>query len=226
MDGRTPVVVSTPFDKEIQSFGTVEDCKADVIEAEGKSFLFLNFPTEDRTLVYDFHLDKWREKGYWNLTKAVHERWLGNCYCYAKGWNRHLVGSRKDGKIYEMKSDYLNDDGNPIRTVLRTGHLDCADDRHPGLTNKIGKELRVKIKRGFSLDSGTGTPNLMVRWRYDGRSTWSNEHLMSLQKIGATDFVARRFNLGMFRTIQFEFSMTDDVPLIMCANPELDVEFV
>jgi hypothetical protein len=168
--------------------------------------------------VYDYKNDDWSEWGYWNSTKAEYEPWIGECVEYVPAWNLHLVGSRKDGKIYKMSTSYYDDDGNTMRTARRTGYID-----HDTLARKKCTSLTLKFKKGAGQTSG-GTPYVMIKWRDDGKSTWSNEHWVSLGKIGETEFITTLHRLGIYRSRQYEIAVTDAVPLVIVdAEAEVDL---
>jgi len=269
IEGRSPTVISTPFDKTIQGYTTISDVMSDLVEIGGRTFWVLSFPTEEKTLVYDYMPKLWYEWTWWNSKIAAHQRWLGNCVCYAKEWNKWLVGSRFDGKIYEMSQTVYTDEDDAIRTVRRTGHV-----YHETLTRKRSNSVELKVRRGVGFPAGapdevTGTdgeiytciidhtsttldkpitgqdwvlywkhmgitggvwfegvsysahiPYLIVRWRDDGKSTWGNEHYIDLGKVGDTEFIGKLKRLGIYSARQWEFILSDAVPLVLCEAEE------
>jgi len=272
IEGRTPVVVSTPFDKVIQGLSSISDTLGDLCEINGRTFYVLSFPTAGKTFIYDYALKNWFEWCYWNSATATYDRWLGNCVCYAKDWNTWLVGSRVDGKIYTMSPTIYTDDGNPIRTLRRTAHVDYGT-----MARKRSNSVSLRLKRGTGLPSGspsevTGTdtniytcirnhtsssstkpitgsnwafywkqaglvggawadatsysaniPYMIVRWKDNNKNSWSNEHTIDLGKSGETELIAKLKRLGIYTTRQWEFILSDAVPLILC-DAEEDLE--
>jgi hypothetical protein len=218
LEGRTPKVISTPFDATLQSLQGMSSVKADHVTVGGKCLYVMQVPTANRTFAYDYKNDDWAEWGYWNSTTAEYEPWIGNCVEYAPSWNLHLVGSRKDGKIYKMSTSYYDDDGNIMRTARRTGYID-----HDTLANKRCNSLTLKFKKGTGIASSTSTPYVMVKWRDNGDVRWSNEHWLSLGKVGETEFITTMKRLGVYRSRQYEFAVTDNVPLILI-DAEADVD--
>lgn len=274
IDGRTPVFVSTPFDKIIQGYSVVSDCLSDLVEVAGRTFLVLSFPTAGKTLVFDYMLKNWYEWAYWNSGTATYERWLGNCVCYARDWNKWLVGSRIDGKIYEMSMSAYTDTGAAIRTLRRTGHVD-----HETMSRKRSNSVFLQLKRGIGLPTGspsevTGTdsniytcirghtssltdkpitgsnwafywekagltggvwavttsysaniPYMIVRWKDNNKNEWGNEHQIDLGKSGDTEFIVSLKRLGIYRARQWEFILSDAVPLVL-TEVEEDLELL
>jgi hypothetical protein len=275
LNGRSPEIISTPFDKVIQGYTTVSDCMADLVEIKGRPWIIWHFPTEEKTLVYDLMLKTWYEWGKWDSGSQTYQRWLGNCVCYARDWNKWLIGGRGTGaEIWELDLDTRTDDGATIRTVRRTSLVD-----HDTLTRKRSKAIYIKIKRGVGFSAGSpsevvGTdtlnytcirdhtssssdrpitganwkfyweqsgaagipwvtatsydanmPVVTFRWKDDNKNTWGNDHQLELGKSGQTETVLSYKRLGIYKTRQWEFIMTDAVPLILC-DIEEDVELL
>jgi hypothetical protein len=220
LSGRSPVIVSTPFDKLLHEMEYVADAIADVISISGRYIYVISFPSEDLTLAFDVatksFVGKW---SWWNQLNVTHERWLGNCYCYAKDWNIHLVGDRRTGKIYKLSTDYYTDNGDTIRHSYRTGHVD-----HGTRNRKRSKGITFKFKRGSGITGNeTTAPEVMLRWRDNNGSEWSNERKISLGAIGNTELYAEIKQLGTYRSRQYEMVLTDDAPVVLVDVDE-DVE--
>lgn len=217
LEGRRPTEIPTIYDKVIYEFSTVADCLGEHIKINGKSFLVFHFPTADRTLVYNLITKDWSEWGKWNTNTSSYNRFLGNCYTHAKDWNQHLIGSRRDSKIYSMSFSYYDDAGEQMRFQRRSGHYD-----HGVMKEKRSNELRWRMKRGIGLNSRT--PKAMLRWKDSNKNTWSNEHEMNLGDQGETELIFRLRRLGIFQTRQYEVSVTDAVPVCLIkAEEDYDV---
>jgi hypothetical protein len=68
------------------------------------------------------------------------------------------------------------------------------------------------------------TPQAMLRWSNDGGSTWSNEHWVSIGKIGKYKNRAIWRRLGFARDRVFEVSVSDPVrTVIVSANLKASV---
>jgi len=63
-------------------------------------------------------------------------------------------------------------------------------------------------------------PKIMIRYRDDGKSTWSNEKHVSLNRIGDTQFIARMFNQKIYRARQYEIAFTDNAPFVIVGAEE------
>jgi len=275
LEGRQPKIVSTPFDAVIQGYSDISDCMADLCEIKGRPWVILHFPTVQKTLVFDLMLKTWYEWGHWNSGTSTYERWWGNNVCFARGWNKWLVGSRLDtGEIWELDMDTDTDDGDEIRTLRRTALVD-----HGTLTRKFSKEVKVRVKRGEGFGAGspsevTGTdaliytcirdhtstaadrpitgsnwrfywtqaggtgggwvvttaydshiPFLSFRWKDDNKPAWGNEHTLNLGKSGETEVVLSFKRLGIYKARQWEFILSDAVPLVL-SDVEEEIEFL
>lgn len=219
LEGATPKIISTPFDKLIQGFSTVNDAIGDLIEIDGRNFFVLTFPIENKTLVWNYAQNSWSEWGYWNLLTATHDRFLGSAHCWCPDWGIHLIGDRRTGLIYKMSSDYYDDAGDVIRTLRRTGHID-----HNMLGRKRSKEIIIKMKRGTG-NANVTDPKLMLRWRNNNSIEWSSEQTIDLGKMGETEWIGRIRRLGTYRSRQYEFSHTDRNNFILVGAEE-DVEVI
>jgi hypothetical protein len=212
IESRTPIEVSQAVASYIQGFDTVTDCMADEIVVDGKPWIILHFPTEGKTLAYNYRATaghEWSRWGYWD---GEYKRWLGNCFAYVDDWNLSLVGDYRTGKIYKMSSSYYDDDGQTIRTCMRTAHID-----HGTLAYKRSSEMLFKLKR----TAYTGTQDyLLLRWRDNGQTHWSNEQRISLKRMGDVDYIGRLTRLGRYRTRQYEVVLSDATALSLVSAEE------
>lgn len=217
LEGRSPVSISGPFDKTFQSIADVSDATGDIVTVGGKVFYVLNFPTEGKTFAYHIKSNDWAEWSWWNGGTATYERHIASCFEYAKGFGKVIAGSRKaDGKVFIVSFDYNDDNGDLIRILRRTGHID-----HDTYNRKKSSEILFRLKRGAGDDGDiTNAPYIMVRYRTDGKATWSNERRISLGLLGDTDIIARMTRLGIYRTRQYEIVLTDKTPLVLVGAKE------
>lgn len=71
-------------------------------------WLQINNGTQETTLVFDQTEGKWHERAVWNPTDCVWEPHEAICHMYA--FERHYVGDRSTGAVYELNAAYLDDD--------------------------------------------------------------------------------------------------------------------
>jgi hypothetical protein len=77
----------------------------------GHTFYHLYAPSMETSWVLDVATGLWCERSQWSPKTRRHYPHLGRCHAYAFG--RHLVGSRKDGTIYEQSLDFTTDTISP-----------------------------------------------------------------------------------------------------------------
>ena len=204
LDGLSISVISNPdLTTYLRSFNSVADALGNYLKVCGKHFYILSFPTEEKTLVYDISLKQWYEWGYYNQTTAEYERWLGNDVVHASDWNKVLAGDRRSGVIYSISETATTDNGDPIRTVLRTDFI----DRGRPESYKRCHELTLIFKRA---DTNTTPKSMQIRWRDEGKTDWNNGRTVKIQEQGRTELRVNIRRLSSYRRRQWEFIMQDE----------------
>lgn len=217
MQGRAVQVVSSPYERVIQHYAAVDDAIGYTVSVEGYPLYVLNFPTAGQTLIYNYKTQKWSKWGYWRTDSGMYERFKGNSYCYARNWNLHLVGDWSTGIIYTMDRNTFTDNGNPIRTLVRTGHINYGMD-----VTKRSNQLRVKMKRGTG-NSTVSDPQITMRRRVNNGAQWEAERWASLGQVGQHEQLVNWRRNGIYKTVQYEFVHSDDSDFILIGAQE-DVE--
>lgn len=121
-NGYTPVRVSThAIEYEFSTYPTVADAVCYAYQDQGHSFYVMNFPTAEKTWVYDAATGMWHERGYWNEQAGVFTRSRAGCHTFNFGM--HLVGDPTTGIVYQQAINIYSDNGNPIRRLRRAPHL-------------------------------------------------------------------------------------------------------
>lgn len=218
LQGASYQVLSPAVNAYIQGFETVADARGDHIVISGRPFYILSFPTEGKTLVYNYTLPGdvpstwlgWSEWTRFNAVTASHEAFLGNCHAYSDKWNLNLVGDRRTGKIWKLDTSATTDGGGAIRTVRRTGFID-----HGKYGHKKSRSLRVRIKR--SQQGG----KLLVRWRDRAQeNAWSSFREYSLGDSGDLEQIVTIHQLGRYQTRQWEFVLSDNAQMLLMGAQE------
>lgn len=204
---------STPFDRVLQDLSRVDDAVAREMTIEGLPLYVISFPTDQRTLVYNYTKNDWSEWDFWDQEAGGSRRFLGATYAYAEPWNLHLLGDVNSGKIYAADFDNLSDNGHAIRTLRRTGHVS-----HGTMQEKVSHELIVRITRGLGHEN-LPAPKLSIRWRND-KGDWTTAKYPSLGVVGDHRNYFRLTGLGRYRTRQYEIMSTDNVPLTISEAKE------
>ena len=130
---------------------------------------------------------------------------------YAVGKNR--VGSRTDGKIYEMSQSVATDiDGTGLRRVRRAPHL----------VNELNRitydRFTLYMEVGLGLSTGQGSdPLAMLRWSNDGGQSFGNVLEASAGPVGEYKRRVIWRKLGQARDRVFEVRQSDPVKSVWLA---------
>lgn len=213
-------IISSPYDRIIQSFETVDDAYADLMVIGGQTFYVLAFPTENRTLVYNVRIDNWTEWGSWDSGSSEYNRFIGNSYAFSTIWGQHFVGDKgNNGLIHYFDPNVYQDNGQPIRTLLESGFVD-----YNNLLRKSSLRMRFRLKRG-TLEVGAAETQVSVKFRNDDEAEFGNEILVDMGQAGDSNFFVDLTQLGVYRARQWQISSSTNTPFIM-GNVEEFVEFL
>lgn len=135
-----PQIISFPIDIPIEQFERVDDAEGFMMAFRGQNFYCLHFPTanaticeqsyRDITLAYHIQKKQWLILARWDVYQAEWDGYRGGCFCYIEPWNLRLVGSRTDGKTYELYDDEAVD-----YTTVRTMSHRWRDDNSKTWSN-------------------------------------------------------------------------------------------
>ena len=209
----SPVPFSHPGVEDIWStYGRTDDAVCWTMLYRGQLLFVVSFLTEQATWAANMTTNPpiWFEMGYLNPATGEQEAHLGRCHAFAFG-GKHLVGSRIDGKIYELRADAYYDDldvdnanGDPIRRVRRSPHVFVP--QRSMTINRFG----MRVDAGVANATGQGSdPQLMFKYSVDGGQTYSNELLMETGATGEYDTDVGINRLGQGRDWVFEVATSE-----------------
>ena len=195
---------------QIQQYGDVTDAVAYTYQQDGHTFYVLNFPSANKTWVYDVITQSWHERAGWSNGSFTRHR--SNCQMNFN--SEIIVGDYENGNIYAFDLDVSSDNG-AIQKWLRSWRA------LPSGTNNLKRtaqhSLQLNCETGVGLNLGQGSdPDVMMRWSDDGGHTWSSEHWTKMGRIGAFGYRAFWRRLGMtlkLRDRVYEVSGTDPVKI-------------
>ena len=189
----------------------LSDAVAYTYRLEGHEFYVVTFPSIDLTWVYDLTTKSWHKWLSWDNLTGYH-RHRSNCGAFFG--NVYLVGDYENGKIYQLNNEVYTDNGNTIRRLRRCPHL-VTD-----LQRQYFAEMQIQFQPGVGLQTGQGDdPQSMLRWSSDGGSTWSNEHWVTIGKVGKYNNRAIWRRLGWARDRIYEVVVSDPIKaVIVSAN--------
>lgn len=206
MSQRTPVFISSPFDRVIKNFSVVSDCFGYKIDIEGFYLIVWVFPTEGRSFCYDYKNKYWSEwDGFENGQSAAMRM---NSYVYARQWNEHFVSDPENGKIYQLSREFKTDGDYIRRLVRRTGQID-----HGSGVRKRSNKYLFHVKRGVGTP-GEEEPVMQLRVRDDG-GEWSEPEMVGLGFPGEPQEPLEVHMGGIYRKRELEIQVTDGVEFVL-----------
>ena len=210
-NGYTGQRISThAIEWQIQQYGNLSDAIGYTYQQDGHSFYVLIFPSANTTWVYDVATQAWHERA--GFTNGEFTRHRSNCQVFFN--SEVLVGDYQNANIYAFDLDDFSDNGS-IQKWLRSWR--ALPTGQNNLKRTAQHSLQLDLETGVGLNLGQGSdPQVMLRWSDDGGHTWSNEHWVSIGKIG--EFYRRAIwrRLGMTMKIRdrvYEVSGTDPVKI-------------
>lgn len=215
MNGYSPDRISNHAVENTLVGQTISDAVAYTYQMEGHEVYVISFPSINLTWAYDATTTMWYKWLYCDNTNTF-SRHRSNCGAVFQGMN--LVGDYANGNIYSLNLDVYTDNGQPIRRVRRAPHI-TAD-----LQRQYFEEFQIQFQPGVGIGGVTtplnneivgADPQAMLRWSNDGGSTWSNEHWVSIGKMGKYKNRAIWRRLGWARDRVFEVVVTDPVKMVI-----------
>ena len=199
-DGFSPKRVSTDaIEKIISSASDKENIRSWAYQEEGHVFYVLTGGGLPTSLVYDISSQSWHERAYFDDYGNFGQH-LGCCHVFAFG--KHFVGSRIDGKVYEMSLDYYDDDGEEIVRERTYTHLFDEGRRIRYNALEIGVESGVG-------NSTSTNPLISLQLSKDGARTWSDWMTAEIGAIGAYQTKVRFRRLGVADQMTFRLRVSD-----------------
>lgn len=188
------------LEAEWASYSTVEDATAFTYQDAGHVFYVLNFPTADKTWVFDVQEGLWHQRAWMDTSGGLH-RHRANCHCFAFG--KHLVGDFENGQIYELTETAFDDDGDPV--FRARGFPTLSNESRRVAYTRFLAELEVGASEGLVIGQG---PKIFLRWSDDYGQTWSTP---VGQSVGAsaqylTSVVWSRLGMGRNRVFELSWS--------------------
>jgi hypothetical protein len=151
-NGYQPVRVSThALEYELGTYATIADAVCYAYQDQGHTFYVMNFPTAQKTWVYDCATQMWHQRGYWNAKAGIFTQSRAGFHTFNFGI--HLVGDPTTGAVYQQAITIYSDFGNPIRRVRRAPHISNEQGRI------FHTELQLDVEVGLGPTfQGAATP--------------------------------------------------------------------
>ena len=202
--GGQSVAVSTPeIDYEISTYTVVSDATAYGYMLFGHPFYQINFPSENKSWLYDGATKAWTKLEY----GVNGDRHRGEMLFTLV--NNQYVTDYENGKVYRISSEVYTDDGETIVREVVSRHQSTGELK--GLS-----QLWLEVEPGVALQTGQGSdPQIMLRISRDGGNEWGAENWRSIGKVGKYKHRAVWNRLGRARDWVFKFRFTDPVKLVI-----------
>ncbi len=160
-------VVSTPaVSSAIAQYPITSDASGYTYQEGTHEFYMLNFPTADRTWVYDGTLPPdlaWHQRLSYDPYAAAFHRHRSSCYMNFAGMR--IVGDYQNGALYQMTRMVQNDAGWPMLARRRAPHIWDKETRGRVFPNS----LQVDFSPGQGQSSGLGAnPQAYLTLSRDG----------------------------------------------------------
>lgn len=194
-----------------QQYKVFSDAVGWTYQENGHSFWVIFFPSANATWVYDVSQGLWHQRGYWVMANGTYIADRAMCHVYNFG--KHLVGDWASGNIYELSSNYVTDDGNPIRGWRRTPTI--AKENKWIYFDELEFVMETGLAPATPLVDGDGNPRapqLMLKWSNDGGKTWSNTYFLSVGFQGEYDKRVIKRMLGRARKRLWDVTWSDPRP--------------
>ena len=215
--GLQPARISThAIELALSGYSRLDEASAFAYQQGGHEFYQLSVPPSaddgGGTWVFDFSTGLWHERSFLGDDgEEPHRAWVGTV-----AFGEVVVGDREDGRLYTYDLEHYTDDGDPIRRMRQTQHINQGDKRIRF------NSFELQAEPGVGLETGQGSsPVAVLSWSDDGGHTWSNEHQASMGVIGAYLNRTRWTRLGVGRDRVFRVATSEPVPVVWL-GAELD----
>jgi len=203
-------ISTSAIEKIIQDATDKVNMKAFTYQEDGHLFYVLTGGGLNTSLVYDITTKNWHERAFLNEF-GNYEQHLANSHMFV--FNKHLVGDRKSGNIYEMNLDLYDDNGSAILRERIYTHLSEEQKR------RSYHELVIGFETGVGLTTGQGSdPLVRLQLSKDGARTWSDSWTASIGKKGEYKTKVSFRRLGIAEEMTFRIKISEPVKIAITGS--------
>lgn len=198
-------ISSQELDSIINGYATVSDATAFGYMLGGHPMLQINFPSEQKSWLYDASTQLWSELES-GLAGGRHRAEILVDYL-----NKPRVSDYENGNIYTLDADTYTDNGMPIAREIVSKTIFAGANKRIAIS-RIG----IDCETGNGLATGQGdNPQIMMQVSKDSGRTWGNEIWRSMGKIGV--YLQRVYwtRLGAAYFWTFKWRTTDAVKIVL-----------
>lgn len=207
VSGFSPQVISDPDVESIwNSFSVTSDATAYTYQIDTHRFYQINFPTGNRSFLFDVSTGIWSEVQ--TGTSVIPVRHTGNLATYYGG--QVLVADYATNQVYTISPTVYTDNGvTTIRQVV-TRHVLSSFNRI-----RVSM-LYLDMETGVGLQTGQGSnPQIMLEYSKDNGRTWSAQRFGSSGMVG--NYIARVIwrRFGCTRDATWRITQSDPVKFVI-----------
>lgn len=203
-------ISTTPIERKIQNATGKDEIYAWAYQEDGHLFYVLSGGGLETSYCYDLTTQQWHERAFLN-TNGNFEQHLGASHIFA--FDKHLIGDRRNGSIYEMSLDFYSDAGDEIARERIYTHL--IDEKRQIRYN----ELEINFETGVGLQSGQGSdPTVSLQVSKDGARTWSDWYDASIGRVGEYQKSVKFRRLGIAEIMTFKIRISDPVKIAITGS--------
>lgn len=215
------------MDDEVRQYVRWSDAVGYCYQQDGHTFYQIDFPSADKTWVFDLSNGEWAQYASIDINGALH-RHRGFLSAYA--YNTNIMLDWQNGALYAIDPDYFTDDSQPIVCIRGIPHLGKEGNlvSYPGFIadmdagNVLGALLNLGVpsspfSTGFSpafgpyfqdisQTGGTNEPMVSMRFSSTRGNTFGNARKRSLGATGEYSKLLKWDSCGAARDGVFELS--------------------
>ena len=218
------------IEAEFIKYSRVDDAIGSVFQINGHAFYCLDFPTADKTWVYDEATKQWHEWTHIDSNGIAH-RCLTPFKAYAYGFNLGL--DWQNGNLYQLDQGNFTDNGSPINYLRSLPHVEASESQRitvwkfvadvevgtgPGtvLNPTTTRPWSLGFSPGFGPATLTEPPLISLRISRDRGASWGNAIMQPLgaQGLYFTRPTWNRLGYG----VDFLFELSWSTPMKTALN--------
>lgn len=190
------------LEAELQGYAVVSDCVASTYQIVGHTFIVFNFPTANKTWVYDLATEQWH-RATWTDGEGNQNR--DRVLFYALAYDKIVGQDWETGALYQIDPNAYSDNGDPISFQRGFPHV---VDMLKYVTHWA---LSVYMECGTIEDPNADAPMLGLRYSDDSGKTWFEQPAIEMGKTGEFNVCPQFTQLGTARDRVYEIWWSADV---------------
>lgn len=202
----------------IELMPNYNDCQAFTYAQAGHAYYVMQFPSANRTFVYDLLTQSWHERTHLVQETGLLARWDG--MYITENFGRLLVGDAYSNALYTLDPLYYQNDN---ATTDGVNYIRCV--KTLPIAFQLGANVRYNWYQlvcsqgmGLSVNTPAGVgqnPTVQLAWSDDSGYTYGNERSAPLGRQGEYGKRTRYLGCGMGRNRVLKVAYTDPTPFIL-----------